>query len=234
VLSVIVTDFKYYSLADAHLAVGTVVVIDVLRAFTTAAYAFANGASKIHPVSSVEEALKLKSRISGSLIMGEVDGFKPESFDFGNSPTEINRQVLTGRTLIQRTSAGTQGVIRTMEADHQFAASFVLARATAMKIRQMNPDLVSFIVTGESMGRDGDEDLACGEYIEALIKGQNPDPNNYIERIESSTVAKSFRNGEVDYLSKQDMMLSKQVDHFSFFLPVQREHELLVIIKNIN
>ncbi|MBA2699724.1 MAG: 2-phosphosulfolactate phosphatase [Nocardioidaceae bacterium] len=53
---------------------GAVVVVDVLRAFTTAAYAFAVGARRIWLVSSVEEALTLKSTRPRTLAMGENHG----------------------------------------------------------------------------------------------------------------------------------------------------------------
>ena len=43
---------------------------------------------------------------------GEVGGLRPEGFDFGNSPTYINDADLSGLTMIHRTSAGTQGVVR--------------------------------------------------------------------------------------------------------------------------
>jgi 2-phosphosulfolactate phosphatase len=229
VQSVIMTRFRYYSLANAHLAGGVVVVIDVLRAFTTAAYALANGAMKIYPVKSVEEAMMLKSCIPGSLVMGEVDGFKPDGFDFNNSPDEIRKADLNGRILIQRTSAGTQGVVCAENANQSFAVSFVVARATAMKLRLLNPDLVSFIVTGESQGRDGDEDRACGEYIEALYKGKSPKPAEYVSRVETSTVASLFLNGKAEYLKRKDIELSKQVDQFDFYLSICKESDLLVI-----
>ena len=47
------------------------VVVDVIRAFTTAAYAFAAGASHIVVVDSVAEALSLKGANPGTLAMGE-------------------------------------------------------------------------------------------------------------------------------------------------------------------
>ncbi|MEJ2353582.1 MAG: 2-phosphosulfolactate phosphatase [Anaerolineales bacterium] len=90
---------------------GTVVVIDVLRAFTTAAYAFWAGAADITLVATVAEALALRKAKPEMLIMGEVDGLPVEGFDFSNSPTEIAGQDLAGRHLVQRTSSGTQGVV---------------------------------------------------------------------------------------------------------------------------
>jgi 2-phosphosulfolactate phosphatase len=55
-----VTQFLYFPLSGVEEAHGVVVVIDVLRAFTTAAYAFDRGAEKILPVSSIAEAFILK------------------------------------------------------------------------------------------------------------------------------------------------------------------------------
>ena len=65
-----------------------VVVVDVLRAFTTAAYAFAAGARHVYLVAGVDEALAFKaaSRRPGD---GEEHGRRPAGFDFANSPTEL-------------------------------------------------------------------------------------------------------------------------------------------------
>jgi 2-phosphosulfolactate phosphatase len=76
-------------LEGATRATGTVVIIDVFRAFTTAAVALANGASKIVMVGTVEEALALRDAGSGHVCIGEVGGRAPDGFDFGNSPFEI-------------------------------------------------------------------------------------------------------------------------------------------------
>src|SRR5438552_685764 len=82
-------------LEGARRATGTVAVIDVFRAFTTAAVALANGASSIVMVSTVEEALALRGAGIGDICMGEVHGKPPPEFDFGNSPFEISAVVFT-------------------------------------------------------------------------------------------------------------------------------------------
>jgi 2-phosphosulfolactate phosphatase len=41
--------------------------------------------------------------------MGERKGKKLPGFDYGNSPTEIQAIDFSGKTVIQTTSAGTQG-----------------------------------------------------------------------------------------------------------------------------
>ena len=95
---------------DAREAEGTVIIIDVFRAFTTAAIAFDHGATQITLVAEVEEARDLHSRGIGDLLMGEVDGQRPEGFDFGNSPYEVSQADFTGKSVVQTTRAGTVGV----------------------------------------------------------------------------------------------------------------------------
>src|SRR5690349_24909649 len=102
-------------------ATGIVVAIDVIRAFTTAAFALAAGARDIVPVGTVEQALELRARFPGALLMGEVGGYPIDGFDFGNSPTALLGRDLAGRRLIQRTSAGTQGLVLSLRADELFA-----------------------------------------------------------------------------------------------------------------
>ena len=77
---------------------GPVVVVDVIRAFTTAAYAFGSGAAEIDLVGDVEEALAFKEVHPGTITLGEDRGLRPEGFDHPNDaglgePT----YVITGR-----------------------------------------------------------------------------------------------------------------------------------------
>src|SRR4029077_20347120 len=85
----VVMEISIHSLLDgATMAIGTVAVIDVFRAFTTAAVALANGASRIVMGRSVEEALALREAGIVQICMGEVRGRAPDGLDFGNSPFE--------------------------------------------------------------------------------------------------------------------------------------------------
>jgi 2-phosphosulfolactate phosphatase len=72
--------FKKESLQTCSQATGLVVVIDVIRAFTTAAFTFAEGAKAIKLVSTVEEALFLRNQNPNTLVMGEVKGLPPDGF----------------------------------------------------------------------------------------------------------------------------------------------------------
>src|SRR5215467_10690648 len=84
---------------------GVVVVIDVIRAFSVAAYAFAGGARELWLVRHVEEALALRDCKPLALLAGEVNGRKIAGFDFSNSPAEIAQAQVKGRLIIQRTGS---------------------------------------------------------------------------------------------------------------------------------
>ena len=85
-------DIRIGSLIDgARAARGVVIVIDVFRAFTTAAVAFDKGVDRILLTASPEEALELRRQGLGQFCMGEVGGIRPDGFDFGNSPYELSQ-----------------------------------------------------------------------------------------------------------------------------------------------
>ena len=216
-------NFHYTDLDDCYTAKGVVVIIDVLRAFSTAAYAFSRGAREIILVSTVEEALLLKSRISPSQAMGEVGGLRPQGFDFGNSPTYINEADLSGMTMIHRTSAGTQGVVRSRSAEVVLASSFVVADATVKYVSSLNVDEVTFVVTGKR-AEGGDEDLACAEYLEAIMLGGQPDKKPFIQRVLSSRDALQHLDPAQTGFPLSDLEYCTQVDKFDFALPVTREN----------
>jgi 2-phosphosulfolactate phosphatase len=124
-------------LSGTERATGSVVIIDVFRAFTTAAVVLARGATKIIVVSDVEEALALRSAGVSELCMGEVRGRAPPGFDFGNSPFEALQTHVKGLTIIQRTSAGTQGIVSARHATQLYAGALVTAKATGPRDTQI-------------------------------------------------------------------------------------------------
>jgi 2-phosphosulfolactate phosphatase len=207
--------------------------VDVIRAFTVAAHAFAAGARDITLVDAIEEALRLRERIPNSLALGEVSGLRPEGFDLGNSPSELANVDLSGRHLIQRTSAGTQGVVCSSErADHLLACSLCCASATALYVKKLAPTTVTFIITGIFAGsaeNDGDEDMACADYIEALLRGEPLDTAPIIHRVRNSYVARKLFNSTMPEFPVSDIEFCVDVDRFDFAMRVGRKNGLLVM-----
>jgi 2-phosphosulfolactate phosphatase len=216
--------FTYTNLETCHEATGIIVVIDVIRAFTNAAVAFSRGAKEIHPVSTVEEALQFKTRIPNSLACGEVGGLPPEGFDFGNSPTHTNTLDLNGKIIVQRTGAGTQGILRSVRAESMLAASLVVTSATIKYIRKLSPEEITFVVTGQMEAGRGDEDLACAEYFEALLSGRRSDPAPYIERVLKSRDALFHLDPNLPEFPRSDLDYCTDIDAFDFAMLVSREN----------
>ena len=210
------------TLARCAEASGVVVIIDVLRAFTTAAHALGAGAAEVVCVGSVADALAERERWPGSLVMGEVGGRPVDGFDLSNSPSALSRVDVRGRTLIQRTSAGTQGVVGSVAATALFATSFACAAGTARAVAALRPDRVTFVATGVD-DRDGEEDLACADYLAALLSGPPLDPAPYLARVRGSDAARPFLAGDDPDFPGTDVEAACQVDVVDFALRAHLE-----------
>lgn len=203
-----------------------VVVIDVIRAFTTAAYAFSKGAKQIVLVSKVEEAFRLKKEHPDWLLMGEEGGFRIEGFDFGNSPVEIGEGSLEGKTLVQRTSAGTQGATRSVHSKRVFASSFVVAQATVNQIVAINPSCVTFVITGSN---NGDEDLALADYLEKCLLNGSESPQSYLDRVRASPEGQMHLSEGYPHFPKDDIEAVVALDAFPFamWMDTEWQHPVL-------
>lgn len=209
---------RYLDLEQAGPA-EVVVVIDVLRAFTVAPWLYHRGAARILAVADRDHATHLRdTRIPEAMLAGEQGGIPVEGFDLGNSPSEIRRTDLTGKTVIHRTSAGTQGLLRTAGSGQVFAASFVTAAATAAALRRSGAAEVDFVITGASLGRDGDEDLAAAELIAARSQGDDPDPTPYLSRVAASDAGRLFAADGPDWAPPDDLAMACQLDRFDHTL----------------
>ncbi|MEM7110909.1 MAG: 2-phosphosulfolactate phosphatase [Chloroflexota bacterium] len=218
-------DIYHATLDNCSEATDTVVVIDVLRAFTTAVYAFQAGISNIYPVATVAEAVALKAQNKHALVMGEVGGFPPPEFDFGNSPAAFVGQQLAGKRLIQRTSAGTQGLVRSHQAKRLFAASFACASATVRAIQQHTPQAVALVSTS-----DHGEDRACADYLAERLRGHSPDPNPFLARLQEAGERRLARARAKGYSAttiaafEADLRCAMTLDQANFALLVEREN----------
>lgn len=214
---------SFCDLAGAEGVVGTVVVVDVLRAFTTAAWALHLGASRVTLVAELDEALAIKENEPGTLAI--CDGRPKPGFDLHNSPVQIRSLDVAGRHVVQRTTNGTQGAVAAGNADLLLCASLVVASATARRIRAAEPDHVTYVVTG------GDEDLACAEHIVALVAAERP-PSDTVDRVRLSDTATRLKAATArgyTGVDPDDVDACAEIDRFDNALEVTRRAGRLVI-----
>jgi 2-phosphosulfolactate phosphatase len=197
----------------------------VLRAFTTAAYAFAAGARHIFLFEDIAEALAFKRAHPGTLAMGENHGRRIDGFDFSNSPVEVAAADLDERTLVQRTSAGTRGVIAARDATRLWCASLVCASATAAAVNGAGLGAPTYVITGNFPDRpelSGADDLLTAQLIERARTGASLDAATTAEEVATSDeAARTLAAGE-GHVHPEDIAYATRVDAFTFAMEVTR------------
>ena len=218
-------DSLYRGARDAR---GTVVIIDVFRAFTTAAVAFSKGAQKIVLVAEVEDALKLREDGIGDICMGEVNGIRPDGFDLGNSPYEMLDADVEGKTLIQSTRAGTVGMSAAVNASRIYAGSFAIADATVRAVLRDAPDLVTIVAMGWEARVHADEDEQCALYLRNLLQGRKPDPDAVRALVLAGEESQKYADPAQPQYHPEDRDMALHIDSVDFAIRVEREDGLLV------
>lgn len=214
---------------------GPAVAIDVIRAFTTAAYAFGAGAKVIHLVAEVDDARRLLADNPTWLAMGEERGLRPEGFALSNSPAQAFRADLDGRVIVQRTSAGTRGALAARHARPLLCASLVVASANAAYLQRSGSHArLTYVITGrfaDAPDATGDEDLAAAEYIEALRRGvaSAPGAAAAVRRVLASPDAAHTMNLGPDHVDPADLHCCVAVDRFAFAMVASPNGPLLTL-----
>jgi 2-phosphosulfolactate phosphatase len=210
-------------LEGAVAATGTVAIIDVFRAFTTAAVVLANGASRITMAGTVEEALSLRDNGIGQLCVGEVAGRKPTAFDFGNSPFEVFQIDFHGKVVIQMTSAGTQGIVAAGRVDRLYAASLVTAPATARAMLAGSPERITSVAMGNNGITPADEDEVCALHLRNLLEGRSGDIQAVRGTILAGGEAARFNDPARPHFHPEDLEIALGIDRYDFAIKVNRE-----------
>ncbi len=208
---------------------GIVIVIDVIRAFSVAGYAFAGGAQGIWLVRTTDEALALREHVTEALpagtkalLIGEIGGRSIAGFNLNNSPFRMSQADVHGKQLIQRTGAGTQGAVNATNATRILLCAFTNARATATYAHQLAQELhvpVTLLPTaGMNTSIPRSEDDFCADYVEALL-GQRPGAETLPARarayLDSIQRFAEWQTGSYDF-PIEDIDAAFAVNRFSF------------------
>jgi 2-phosphosulfolactate phosphatase len=209
----------------ARQAKGLTVIIDVFRAFSVECYAMDSGASKIIATGEVAEAFELKKRYMKAVLVGERDEKKIKGFDYGNSPTEIIKADLTGKTVIHTTTAGTNGLVNAVNADTILAGSFVNASAVVRYIVASAQEHVSLVAMGYRARESAEEDLLCAEYIESLITGINGNFETRVANLRLTSGKRFFMPENIDFSPPTDFFLCTMTNRFNFVLKAEKRFD---------
>ncbi|BBN94225.1 2-phosphosulfolactate phosphatase [Deinococcus grandis] len=147
-----------------------VVIIDVLRATTTAVTYLERGADALLLTATPEIALNLRTEGSPYLLGGERGGLPIPGFDFGNSPVEAAGQNFTGKTVVMNTTNGT-GAAHTaaQSGKHIFLAALTNAHAAARRARAAATEEIAIVCAGTDEHVGLEDVYAAGVLAEYLL-----------------------------------------------------------------
>ena len=206
----------------AKAARGLTVIIDVFRAMTMACFFTGNGAKRVIPIGDIEFAYELKKRHPDFILAGERHGKIMPGFNWGNSPTHIEHVDFSGKTIVQTTSAGTQGIANAIGAEEIITGSFVNAGAVINYIQKKNPAELSLVCMGNEAVTPAEEDTFFAEYVKEILIGRKPDFPAMVEVIKRTSGSRFFNPANAESEPTRDFELSLELDRFDFVLRAQK------------
>jgi 2-phosphosulfolactate phosphatase len=168
-LEAVFTPAEFTALNARDMSATTCVVFDVLRATSTMLEALANGATAIHPVTSIPEALEHRANHPGVLLAGERDGHRIHGgltggveFDLGNSPREFTAKRVAGREIVMTTTNGTRALRACAHARTVLVASFANLAATTLWLEENAPEHLMLVCSGTGEHASYEDVLGAG------------------------------------------------------------------------
>jgi 2-phosphosulfolactate phosphatase len=210
-----------------------IVVIDVLRAFTTACYAMNNNPKNYIVIRDLKLAYKLKKENPEYVLIGEREGFKLPGFDYGNSPVEIKNVDFSTKTIIQTTTLGTKGIDNALKyTDDVITGSFANAKAIISYIRNENPENVYLFPTNGLENEN--EDLMFAKYIKGYFESKPLNVNSIRDNLMIKRSGIEYLTDPRTEYSKNDFFLSFEPDKFNFILKAYFGKDGLIRLKKVD
>lgn len=169
------TPADFEALARTDLSETTCVVFDILRATSSMVTALGNGAERIRPVATIDEALAAKAEYPEALLCGERHGRRITAeqtggtdFVLGNSPREYTPEMVAGKTLISTTTNGTRALRASQGGRNVLVGSFLNLQATIDHLRNASPTQLVLVCGGTFEEAAFEDALAAGAIADAV------------------------------------------------------------------
>jgi 2-phosphosulfolactate phosphatase len=212
-----------------------IVVVDVIRATTTATTAIGMG-RRVFPARTSDEAFVLAKTLNDPLLVGELGGNMPYGFDLTNSPVEISRRTDVHRPMVLVSSSGTQLLLNSEGSEAVYVACFRNFSAVAGHVAGRHERIA--ILGAGSRGRFRREDqMGCAWVAEKLVsKGYLPENDataGFISRWRGTSPEEARNGKSAEYLRStgQERDLDFIVRHIDDMdtVPELRNRELVPV-----
>lgn len=159
---------RYQDVDDKKIRGHSLVVIDLLRASTCIVQAVDSGARCVIPVADLGEAVNIhRARGGQTLLAGERNGLKVDSFDLGNSPQEFVPEVIRRRVVVMSTTNGSAAIERVRRFEPVWIGALRNRKALCRRLVEEKKDVV--LICAGTDGHFSADDIFCaGSFIHAL------------------------------------------------------------------
>lgn len=142
------------------------VVTDVLRASSAIVAAFMNGAKRIIPVATLEEARKMKE--AGYMVAAERDGIVRDFADFGNSPFNFTEDRVKNNDIVYSTTNGTQAIQLAASSRQVLVGTFMNLDGVVEHLLKENKEVL-ILCAGWKNKANIEDTLFAGAVVDALL-----------------------------------------------------------------
>ncbi len=161
-----------------------IVVIDVIRATTTATTAVAQG-RRVFPVQTTDEAFVKAPTLQNPLLVGELGGNMPYGFEMTNSPAQLAVRNDIHRPMLLLSSSGTQLLLNAVGSEAVYIACFRNVSAIANYIVGKH-ERVAVLGAGTRGQFRREDQMGCAWIAERLIQAgyeaETPQTSEYVSR----------------------------------------------------
>ena len=175
------------------------VVIDVLRATTTIAWALKNGADSIEVFADLdllrEKAMKWDP--DKRVMLAERGGKKIDGFDLGNSPLTVTKEIVEGKRLFMSTTNGTKALQKVENSEFLFPMALTNRKAVADRIISLNRSNILVLGSGWEGNYSLEDSLAAGALADYLMKFQDLDINIVNDELNAALALWNFWKDDV-------------------------------------
>lgn len=226
--------FEYHANNDS-----IVVVVDTLRATSAICSAFANGASKLIPVGTVDEARKMKNK--GYMVAAERDGYVLDFADLGNSPFNFTPERVKDNTIVYSTTNGTRTIEIASDSYIVVIGSFLNITALSDWLSDQERDII-ILCAGWKNKVNIEDSFFAGSLCAKILESKN-----YFTRCDSAkicmdiwTLGKENPLAYIDKAAQRTRLRDKGLDDCIPFchehdstdvIPVYRNGEIVVLEK---
>jgi 2-phosphosulfolactate phosphatase len=207
-----------------------IVVVDVIRATTTAVTALSTG-RRVFPARTSDEAFVVASTLSNPILAGELGGNMPYGFDMTNSPAGIAERNDVERPMVLVSSSGTELIMNSAGSKGVYIACFRNFSAVAEWLATQQYDRIAVLGAG-TRGQFRREDQMCcgwiaGKLVDAGYEAETPQTREYVYRWKSASPQEAEKSESADYLRN-----SGQVHDLDFVL--KHVDDLDIVPKLVN